>query len=392
MKVYLDNGATTQVDPRVTAAMIRYMNEEYGNASSLHFNGREAKRALEDARLVIASSICAQNDEIYFTSGGTEGNNWVAKGIALANKGKGDHIVTTKVEHKSVLESCRWLERNGFEVTYLDVDAEGFVDLGELENAINDRTVLVSVIHGNNEIGTINEIGKIGKVCNAKGVLFHTDACQSYTKVPIDVGKMNVDALTINSHKVHGPNGVGAVYVRKGVEIESLHHGGAHESGKRAGTENISGIVGFAEAVKLALSKRHVSYMNGLRDRLIDGVLSRISHVKLNGSLGEKRLCNNAHFSFKFIEGEAINGLLDDFGVCGSTGSACSERDLEPSYVLKALGLDPEEMNGSLRLTLSRFTTEDEIDYVLEVLPKVVERLRKISPFKEEKGVLVRNV
>ena len=391
MYVYLDNGATTQVDPRVTGKIIKYMNDRYGNASSLHFKGREAKKALDKARHTIASSINARADEIYFTSGGTEGNNLILKGVAFANREKGNHIITTKVEHKCVLESCKWLEKQGFKITYLDVDEEGFVDIEQLKNAISDRTILVSVIHGNNEIGTINDLKEIGRICGEKGVYFHSDACQSYTKVAIDVQEMPVDLLTLNAHKIHGPKGVGAIYVRDGVKIEGWQHGGFHEMGIRAGTENIHGIVGFAEAVKLSLSSKHISYMTRLRDKLIDGVMTRIPYVRLNGPRGEKRLCNNAHFSFKFIEGEAINGLLDDYGICGSTGSACSEKTLEPSYVLKSLGLNHEMMNGSLRMTLSRFTTEEEIDYVLEVLPLVIRRLREISPFKEEQHVFSRD-
>lgn len=391
MYVYLDNGATTQVDPRVTGKVIKYMNDRYGNASSLHFKGRESKKALEKARHTVASSINANADEIYFTSGGTEGNNLILKGVAFANRDKGNHIITTRVEHKCILESCKWLEKQGFEVTYLGVDAEGFVDLNQLKSAITEKTILVSIIHGNNEIGALNDLKEIGRICSEKGVYFHTDACQSYTKVPIDVREIPVDMITFNSHKIHGPKGVGAIYVRDGVKMDAWQHGGGHEGGVRAGTEDVPGIVGFAEAVKLSMSSKHVSYMTRLRDKLIDGVLTRIPYVKLNGPRGEKRLCNNAHFSFRFIEGEAINGLLDDYGVCSSTGSACSEKSLEPSYVLKALGLNHEMMNGSLRLTLSRFTTEEEIDYVLEVLPTVIRRLREISPFKEGQNVFIRD-
>ena len=276
MYVYLDNGATTQVDPRVTGKIIKYMNDRYGNASSLHFKGREAKKALDKARHTIASSINARADEIYFTSGGTEGNNLILKGVAFANREKGNHIITTKVEHKCVLESCKWLEKQGFKITYLDVDEEGFVDIEQLKNAISDRTILVSVIHGNNEIGTINDLKEIGRICGEKGVYFHSDACQSYTKVAIDVQEMPVDLLTLNAHKIHGPKGVGAIYVRDGVKIEGWQHGGFHEMGIRAGTENIHGIVGFAEAVKLSLSSKHISYMTRLRDKLIDGVMTRI--------------------------------------------------------------------------------------------------------------------
>ena len=388
MHVYLDNAATTQVDPRVAIKVIKYMNDRFGNASSLHFKGREAKKALEKARHTIALSINARENEVFFTSGGTEGNNLILKGVAFANREKGNHIITTKTEHRSVLESCRWLEGQGFKVDYLDVDAEGFVDVKQLKNSITDKTVLVSVIHGNNEIGTLNDLTEIGKICRERGVYFHSDVCQSYTKSPIDATAMNVDFLTLNAHKIHGPKGVGAVYIREGVNIGKWRHGGPHESGLRAGTENIHGIVGFAEAVKIALSSKHVSYMTRLRDKLTEGVLTRIPYAKLNGSKGEKRLCNNAHFSFKFVEGEAIGSLLDDYGICSSTGSACSEKDLEPSYVLKAIGLNHEMMNGSLRLTLSRFTTEEEIDYVLEVLPAVIKKLREISPYKEKANVL----
>jgi cysteine desulfurase len=391
MYVYLDNGATTQVDPRVSAKIIKYMNDRYGNASSLHFKGRESRKALENARHTIASSINARSEEIYFTSGGTEGNNLILKGIAFANREKGNHIITSKIEHKCVLESCKWLEKQGFEVTYLDVDSEGFVNIEQLKDAINDRTILVSIIHGNNEIGVINDINEIGRICRERGVYFHSDACQSYTKTIIDVEKMNIDLLTLNAHKIHGPKGTGAVFIKGGVKIEGWQHGGGQENGLRAGTENIHGIVGFAEAVKLALSSKHISFMTRLRDKLIDEVITRIPYVKLNGPRGEKRLCNNVHFSFRFIEGEAINGLLDDYGICSSTGSACSEKTLEPSYVLKAIGLNHEMMNGSLRLTLSRLTTEEEIDYVLEVLPVVVRRLREISPFKEEQNVFSRD-
>lgn len=392
MHVYLDNGSTTQVDPRVASKVIRYMNDRYGNSSSLHFKGREAKTALDKARQAIAGSLHAQNHEIYFNSGGTEGNNLAIKGIAFANRDRGNHIITTKVEHKCILESCKWLEKQGFEVTYLDVDSEGFINLDDLWSAITDKTILVSVIHANNEIGTINDIEAIGRICKEKRVLFHTDACQSYTKLVIDVSKIPVDVITINAHKIHGPKGVGALYVRDGVKVEPINHGGGHESGLRGGTENIAGVVGFAEAVKLASMSRHATYMNRLRDKLIDGVLSRVPYVRLNGPKGEKRLCNNVHFSFRYIEGEAIGALLDDFGIGTSTGSACSEKSLEPSYVLRALGLSHEMMNGSLRMTLSRFTTEDEIDYVLEVLPQVVKRLREISPYKEGENVFARDV
>jgi len=378
--IYLDNGATTKVDEQVIKVMLPYFTEKYGNASSTHTLGQEAKNALEKSRKIIAASIGAKGDEIIFTSGGTESNNLAIKGIALANKERGNHIITTKIEHKCILNSCKWLEKQGFNVTYLDVDKEGFVSLENLEKAITNKTILVSIIHGQNEIGTIQNLESLGKICKKHNVYFHTDACQSYTKTNIDVNKQNLDLVTLNAHKIHGPKGVGALFIKKGTKIICLQDGGEHEFGLRAGTENISGIIGFAEAVKIASNPKHIIHMTQLRDKLINEIL-KLPNAKLNGSKGNKRLCNNANFSFKGIEGEAIGGYLDENNICSSTGSACSARTLEPSHVLMALGLSHEEANGSLRLTLSRFTTEKEIDYVLEMLPKIIEKLRKISPF-----------
>ncbi len=379
-KIYLDSGATTVVDPKVLQKMMPYFTERYGNASSMHSYGHQAKEAVQEARHVIAGSLNARDDEIIFTSGGTESGNFAVKGIAFANKKKGNHIITTKIEHKCILNACRWLEGQGFKVTYLGVDSNGFVDLKELSEAITGKTILVTIMHANNEVGTIQDLEAIGKICREKDVYFHTDACQSYTKVPIDVKKMKLDMVSINSHKINGPKGVGALYVRKGTTITPLMHGGEHEFRKRAGTENVPGVVGFAEAVRIADSKKHVRHMTALRDRLIDGLL-KIEGSVLNGPEGDKRLCNNVNISFSGIEGEAVGGGLDSQGICSSTGSACSEASLEPSHVLSAMGLKPERANGSLRLTLSRFNTEEEIDRVLKVMPKVVKRLRKISPF-----------
>ena len=379
-QVYLDNGASTMVDPKVVKVMLPYFTKEFGNSSSTHNFGQEAKEALEESRKIIAKSIGADSEEIIFTSGGTESNNFALKAIAFENRDKGDHIITTKVEHKCILESCKWLEKQGFNVTYLDVDNEGFVNLEDLEKAITPKTILVSVIHGNNEIGTINDIQKIGEICKKGEVYFHTDACQSYTKIELNVKKQNLDLITINSHKIHGPKGVGALFIKKGTKIKAWQQGGGQEFGLRTGTENIHGIVGFAEAVKLAMNKKHVSYMIQLRDKLIEGML-KTPETRLNGANGNQRLCNNTNFSFRGVEGEAIGGYLDQKFVCSSTGSACSEKSLEPSYVLKAMGLSHEDANGSLRLTLSRFTTEEEVDYVLKVLPKIIKILRKISPF-----------
>jgi cysteine desulfurase len=376
-EIYLDNGATTKVDELVLKEMLLYFSEIYGNSASLHLKGIEAKDALEKARKIIAKSINAEQEEIIFTSGGTESNNFALKAIAFENKEKGNHIITTKVEHKSILETCKWLEKQGFEITYLDVDKEGFVNTKNLEKAITKKTILFSIIHGNNEIGTINDLESLGKICKANNILFHTDACQSYTKTIIDVQKMNLDLVTINAHKIHGPKGVGALYIRRGTKIKVWQHGGAHEFGLRAGTENISGIVGFAKAVAIA-DKKHIENMNKLRDKLINGILE-IPDVSLNGPR-TNRLCNNVNVSFKGIEGEAIGGYLDSFGICSSTGSACSSLKLEPSYVLKAIGKTNEQANGSLRLTLSRYTTEEEIDFVLKKLPEVVKKLRSFSP------------
>ncbi len=383
-KIYLDNGATTMIDSRVIEVIKPYFNQKYGNPSSTHSLGQEAKIALEKARKAIAKSIKAKPEEIIFTSGGTESNNFALKGIAFANKDKGNHIITTKVEHKCVINSCKWLEKQGFDVTYLGVDKEGFVDPKDLEKSITEKTILVSVIHGNNEIGTIQDLKKLGEVCRKYNVYFHTDACQSYTKTELNVKKHPVDLITLNAHKIHGPKGVGVLYIRKGTKIMVWQGGGGQEFNMRSGTENIHGIVGFAKAVKLALNKKHIIYMTNLRDKLIRGIL-KIQGTMLNGPRGDKRLCNNVSISFYGVEGEAIGGYLDEKGVCSSTGSACSEATLEPSYVLRAIGLSHQEANGSLRLTLSRFTTEEEIDYVLKILPGIIKKLRIMSPIGKVK-------
>jgi len=380
--IYLDNAATTRVDDDVLKTMLPYFTEKFGNASSTHFKGQEAKNALEDSRKIIAKSIGAKSQEIYFTSGGTEANNLAIKGLYFWNKenntGK-DHIITTRIEHDCVLNTCKWLEKTGAKVTYLDVDAEGFIDLNELKNVITEKTIVVSIIHGNNEIGTIQDLEEIGKICKEKGTLFHTDACQSYTKVPIDVNKQNLTLVTLNSHKIHGPKGVGALYIRENTPIIPLFHGGGHERKIRSGTENVSGIVGFAKAVDIS-NKKNVEKMIKLRDKLINGLLN-ISNVKLNGPK-EKRLCNNINVSFNNIEGESLGGYLENLGICTSTGSACASHSLESSHVLKAIGLTPLQANSTLRLSISKYTTEEEIDYVLSSLTKIVEKLRKISPIK----------
>lgn len=377
MRVYLDNGATTKVDPKVVKAMLPYFTEKYGNASSLHNLGQEAKMALDESREIIAKKIGAKFDEIIFTSGGTESDNYALKGVAYT-KGKG-HLITSKIEHSAILKSCESLKKEGFEITYLDVDKQGFVDLKQLKNSIKENTILVSIMHVNNEIGVIQDITEIGKICKEKNVLFHTDAVQSFCKVPIDVRKINVDLISMSAHKIHGPKGIGAFYIRKSAQqkLKKLIDGGPHEFKLRAGTENIPGIVGFARAVKL-FSRGEVSRIEGLRDKLINGIL-KLPDVYLNGSR-EKRVCNNTNFSFKYIEGESLGGYLDAKGICTSSGSACTSRELKPSHVLTALGLEPRESQGSLRLTLGKFNTEEEVDYVLEVLPKIVEKLRRMSP------------
>lgn len=385
--VYLDNAATTMVDPEVVKAMEPYFDKHYGNPSSIHQLGREAKEAVEASRDRIATSINSRADEIVFTSGGTEGNNLALKGVAFANRKKGKHIITTKIEHKCILNSCEWLESEGFKITYLDVDREGFVDLEQLENSITKETVLVSIIHGQNEIGTIQDLQTIGKICNEHGVWFHTDACQSYTKTELDVKKYNIALATLNAHKLHGPKGVGALYIREDVEFVPWQHGGGQESKRRGGTENVPGIVGFAKAVELASNKKHIDYMSRLRDKLIDGI-TNIEDVSLNGPRGSKRLCNNANFSFFGVEGEGLGMALEQEGVFTSTGSACSSRSLEKSHVLKALRLSDAEINSSTRMSISRFTTEEDIDYVIEKTEGAVKKLRSISPIKKVNEVL----
>jgi cysteine desulfurase len=377
-KIYLDNAASTKVDEKVVEAMIPYFENYYGNASSQHFAGQKAKEALEKSRKSVAKSINAHSNEIFFTSGGTEGNNFVLKGLFFANYPKKNHIITTKIEHDCILNTCKWLEKQGAKVTYLDVDNEGFVNIEDIKNAINDKTIVVSIIHGNNEIGTIQDLEAIGKMCKRNGILFHTDACQSFTKVPINVKKQNLDLVTLNSHKIHGPKGVGALYITNNVKITPLFHGGGHEKGLRSGTENISGIVGFAKAIEVA-SFKDVKKMVDFRDFIINEIL-KIPNVILNGSR-TKRLCNNINVSFNNIEGEAIGGYLENKKICTSTGSACMAHSLKSSHVLRAIGLSPIQANSSLRVSISKYTTNKEIEYFLKELKKVVNKLRKISPF-----------
>lgn len=379
----MDYASTTPVDPRVLKAMEPYFNDKFGNTMSIHSAGRAAKDALERAREKVAGLMRANPKELIFTGSATESNNFALKGIAFANRKKGNHIITSSIEHHCILETAHWLEKQGFKVTFLSVDKYGLVDPAKVEDAIRKDTILVSVMHANNEIGTIEPIEEIGKVCREKSVYFHTDAAQSFGKIPIDVKKMNIDLLTVNAHKMYGPQGVGALFIRKGVNIDPLLHGGGHEFGLRSSTTNVPGVVGFGATAELRKKEmdREAKRLTKLRDKLIEGVL-KIENSHLNGH-PTKRLPNNANFWFAFIEGEALVLHLDMKGVEASTGSACSSSSLEPSHVLTAIGLKHEQAHGSLRLTLGKQNKENDIDYVLKGLPPIVKNLRMISPFKK---------
>lgn len=378
--IYFDNAASTKVDSEVLKEMLPYFSEQYGNASSVHQIGQKARQALEKSRRIIAREINAKRHEIVFTSGGTESNNFALKGLFFENYPKKNHLIVSKIEHDCILNTCKWLETQGAKVTYLDVDEKGFVNLEQLKNSINEKTFLVSIMHANNEIGTIQDLESIGKICKEKKVLFHTDACQSFTKVPINVKKMNLGLMSLNSHKIHGPKGVGALYIREGISITPLMHGGGHERKFRSGTENISGIVGFAKAVEIS-KKKDIEKMKQLRDKLIHGIL-KIENTKLNGSIGEKRLCNNVNVCFNNVEGEAIGGYLENAGIYTSTGSACASHSLESSHVLKAIELTPLQTNSSIRISINKYTTEKEIDYFLEKIYDIIKKLRRFSPVK----------
>ncbi|MGG7097607.1 cysteine desulfurase NifS [Clostridium sardiniense] len=379
--VYMDYAATTYVKPEVLEEMLPYFTNKFGNPSSFYGISRETKMAVDKARGQVAKALNADMSEIYFTGGGSEADNWAIKGVCAAYKNKGNHIITTKVEHHAVLHTCQYLEKQGFEVTYLDVDEEGFIRIEDLKNAITDKTILVSIMFANNEIGTIEPVKEIGKICRDKKILFHTDAVQAIGNVEIDVKDMNIDLLSLAGHKIYGPKGIGALYIRKGVRIHNLIHGGGQERNRRAGTENIAGIVGFGRAIELATNnlEEHAKNMTALRDKLIEGLL-RVPYTRLNGPRGDKRLPGNVNVSFEFIEGESILLSLDFEGVCASSGSACTSGSLDPSHVLLAIGLPHEKAHGSLRLTLGDGSTEEDVDYVLEVVPPIIERLRKMSP------------
>ncbi len=377
-KIYLDHAATTPVDKEVIEEMLSFFNEKFGNPSSLHSWGREAKKSMEDARERVANLINADAGRIIFTGSGTESDNLAIKGTAFYH-GKG-HIITSKIEHPAVLETCKYLEKKGFKITYLPVDRHGLIDIETLENEIREDTILISIMHANNEIGTIEDIEKIGKIARKHNIVFHTDAVQSAGKIEIDVKKIGMDMLSLSSHKIYGPKGVGTLYIREGIKIEPILHGGGHEKGLRSSTENVAGIVGFGKACELAKNRlvKDSEKMKKLRDKIMKNTIE-IPEAYLTGH-PEKRLPNNASFYFKGIEGESLVLLLDSKGIAASTGSACSSKKLEASHVLLAIGVKPEDAHGSLRITLGRENEEEEIDYFLEVLPDIVKKLRDISP------------
>ena len=383
--IYLDNAATTKTAPEVVDAMLPYFSEYYGNASTIYSLGAESKKAMDHARQTIADSLGAKPEEIYFTAGGSESDNWALKATAEAYASKGKHIITTKIEHHAILHTCEYLEKRGFEITYLNVDRDGLISLDELKAAIRPDTILISVMFANNEIGTIEPIAEIGEIAKEHGVFFHTDAVQAYAQVPINVDEMHIDMLSASGHKLNGPKGIGFLYIRKGVKIRSFVHGGAQERSRRAGTENIPGIVGLGAAVERAMrimdtkTRKEIE----LRDYLIGRLENEIPHCWLNGHR-TKRLPNNINFSFLFIEGESMLIMLDMKGICASSGSACTSGSLDPSHVLLAIGLKHEEAHGSLRLTLSEESTKEEMDIVAEEVKKIVQRLRDMSPLYED--------
>ena len=390
--IYLDNAATTKTAPEVVDAMLPYFTEYYGNASTIYDLGNHSKNAMNEARDVIADALGAKGEEIYFTAGGSESDNWALKATAEAYKGKGNHIITSKIEHHAILHTCEWLEKHGIEVTYVDVDENGVIKLDELKKAIRPTTILISVMFANNEIGTIQPIKEIGEIAKEHGILFHTDAVQAFGQVPINVDECHIDMLSASGHKLNGPKGIGFLYIRKGVKIRSFIHGGAQERKRRAGTENIPGIVGLGVAVKRAVAsmQERTAKEIELRDYMIDRILKEIPYTRLNGHR-TNRLPNNTNFSFQFIEGESMLIMLDMEGICGSSGSACTSGSLDPSHVLLAIGLPHEIAHGSLRLTLSEEITKEDIDFVIEKLTKIIERLISMSPLyvdfvKKSKG------
>ncbi len=389
--IYMDNAATTKVSESVFEGMIPYFRENYGNPSSIYSIGQVSKKAITDSREKVAKALNADPKEIFFTGSGTEADNWALRAYAEGNKNKGNHIITTKIEHHAILHVCEYLEKNGFEVTYLDVDSEGFIDLKELEEAIKPETILISIMFANNEIGTIQPIKEIGEIAKKHNIAFHTDSVQAAGILDIDVKELNIDMLSLSAHKFHGPKGVGVLYVRKGIKLPPFMIGGGQERGKRGSTENVAGIVGLGIALEEAKanSEKERKELKELRDYLIEKMLETVPHSRLNGPRGDKRLPGNTNFAFEFIEGESLLLLLDSFGICGSSGSACTSGSLDPSHVLLSIGLPHEIAHGSLRLSLSTENTKEQIDYVVEKTAQVVQRLRDMSPLYEDylKGV-----
>ena len=383
--IYMDNAATTPVKPEVLDAMLPYFTEKFGNPSSIYSISSQNKKDITTARETIAKAINTDTANIYFTAGGSESDNWALKATAEAYANKGRHIITSKIEHHAILHTCDYLEKRGYEITYIDVDENGIVDLKQLEEAIRPDTILISIMFANNEIGTIEPIAEIGKIAKEHGVLFHTDAVQAFTQVPIDVEEMNIDMLSVSGHKINGPKGIGFLYIRKGVKIRSFVHGGAQERSRRAGTENVPGIIGLAKATEIAVGnmKERTAKEIEVRNHIIERVMNEIPYTRLNGER-ERRLPNNINFSFQFIEGESMLIMLDSFGICASSGSACTSGALDPSHVLLAIGLPHEIAHGSLRLTISEDTTMEDADFVVDKLKGIVERLRSMSPLYED--------
>lgn len=383
--IYLDNAATTKTDEKVVKEMLPYFTERYGNASSVYEFGNQSKIAINDARDVIANAINAKTEEIYFTAGGTESDNWALKATAETYQQKGKHIITSKIEHHAILHTCEYLERQGYQITYLNVDEKGVIDLEELKAAICPDTILISVMFANNEIGTIEPIKEIGAIAKEAGILFHTDAVQAFGQIPIDVEELNIDMLSASGHKLNGPKGIGFLYIKEGVKTGSFIHGGAQERKRRAGTENIPGIVGLKKAVEIAVNtmNERMERESKLRDYLMDRILKEVPYSRINGSR-KNRLPNNANFCFQFIEGESLLIMLDMKGICGSSGSACTSGSLDPSHVLLAIGLPHEIAHGSLRLTLGNDTTKEDIDSTIEAIKEIVAKLRDMSPLYED--------
>ena len=387
-RIYLDHAATTPVDPAVVEVMVSSLKDNFGNPSSVYAEGRAAKKSIDAARAQVAKAINADPREIFFTASGSEADNWAIKGIAMKNQAKGNHIITTKIEHHAILHTCQYLEKHGFEVTYLPVDKDGLISLEDLRNAIRKETILVSIMFANNEIGTIEPIKEIGEIVKEKGIVFHTDAVQALGNIEIDVKDLNVDLLSVSAHKIYGPKGIGALYIRKGLPIDNLIHGGGQERKKRAGTENTPEIIAFGKAAELASEQleTNINHMKTLRDQLIKGVTERIPKVRLNGH-PQKRLPGNANFCFEYIEGESILLSLDIIGIAGSSGSACTSGSLDPSHVLLAIGLPAGIAHGSLRLTIGKSTTPEDIDYVVDNLVDIIQRLRAMSPIDADNPI-----